>query len=106
MHKLTPDQYDVFYLAAINLIYAIYEGRGIDPYADQLMICTTILTGQYPKRDVMQNIIDKAKASDRSRKGADALIKLLIGGFSYDESQLGRESTISQAEIDALGGIY
>lgn len=106
MIRLTADQYDVFYLAAINLIYAIYEGRNTDPYADQLMICPAILTGQYPKRDAMQNVIDKAKTSDRSRKGADALIKQLIGGFSYDESQFWRESTISQTEIDALGGIY
>lgn len=101
MYNLTPDQYDAFFLAAINLVSAIHEKRDYTVYEMHLSACTAILTGQYPK----QNIVELAKAFDTKQKSIDSLIKHLIGDFTYDKTGYLEKYSISMDEVKALGSI-
>lgn len=101
MYHLTADQYDAFFLAALNLVAAIQEGREYADYAIHLSACTAILTGQYIK----ENIVELAKnAPNKKRESIEAIIRHLIGDFTYDPEYWKRNS-ISMDEVKALGGI-
>lgn len=102
--NLTNDQYDVLYLAATNLLYAIHEGRDDSEYADHLAACAALLTGCYPEQAVMQDIAMMARASNRSRESTEAIIRRLIGDFTYD-AEYWKKHSISMSEVEALGGI-
>lgn len=98
--NLTNDQYDALYLATINLMSAIHEGREYDVYAIHLSACVAILTGHYPEK----NVIEMAEASDRNRESVEAIIRRLIGDFTY-APEYWQKRSISMAEVEALGGI-
>lgn len=104
MYTLTEDQYDAFFLAATNLLHAIHEGRDSDSYAEELANYTAMLTGKYPQQAAIKDIVLMAKASERSTKSVEAIVRCLIGDFAYPHGYWKKHS-ISMCEVEALGGI-
>ena len=102
MYKLTPDQYDAFFLAAVNLCMADDRDQALT-YAVWLTSYTAILTGEYPKKGTTDKALEIAKGRHGfNRENADVIIKHFIGEFSYDPSQFHRITKISKAEMDEL----
>ena len=102
MYNLTPDQYDSFFLAAVNLCMADDKEQAIT-YLNWLNSYTAILTGTYPEKETLDEALDMAKdLYGFNHKTADVIIKHFIGEFSYDPSQFHRITKISEAEMEEL----
>ena len=102
MYNLTPDQYDSFFLAAVNLCMADDKNQAIT-YLDWLCSYTAILTGTYPKKETLDEALDIAKdLYGFNCENADVIIKHFIGEFSYDPSQFWRTTEIPEAEMEEL----
>lgn len=102
MYNLTPDQYDSFFLAAVNLCMADDKEQALT-YLDWLCSYTAILTGTYPKKETLDEALDMAKdLYGFNHETADVIIKHFIGEFTYDPSQFTRIIEIPKTEMEEL----
>ena len=102
MYHLTADQYDAFFLAAVNLCMADDKDE-ILTYTHWMTAYTAILTGEYPEKDTVDEALEIAKGLyGFNHETADVIIKHFIGEFSYDPSQFTRIIKLSKTEMDEL----